>query len=284
MVTRVSSSHLVCPLQAYIDSHCHLDFADFDKDRQYMWSSARNAGVIAGVIPGVAPDQWYRARKLAEDYVNLFYSAGVHPWWIDSFLSQNESLDSALENMRTQLDQELDHAKCVALGECGLDKSIATPMARQLEVLDIHFALANIHELPVILHSRKAHDIVLQKLKKTPLPKRGVVHGFSGSYEVAKRFIDNGLFIGVGGTITYPRAQKTREAIRRLPLDSIVLETDAPDMPIEGKQGQRNSPEYIPFIASALAELRKEPLEEIAQSALQNTCALYGLKPAEFGA
>lgn len=284
MVSRVSSTHRNTPLQAYIDSHCHLDFADFDQDRQYLWSSAQNSGVIAGVVPGVAPDQWYRARKLAGDYVSLFYSAGVHPWWIDTFITQSESLENALETMRTLLDDELSNAKCVAVGECGLDKSIATPMVRQLEVLDIHFALANIHELPVILHSRKAHDIVLQKLKKTPLPKRGVVHGFSGSYEVAKRFIDNGLFIGVGGTITYPRAQKTREAIRRLPMDSIVLETDAPDMPIEGKQGQRNSPEYIPLIATALAELRQEPLETVAQTALKNTCELYGLKPAQFGA
>lgn len=284
MVSRHQISAYETPLQAYIDSHCHLDFSDFDQDRKYIWNAARHAGVIAGVIPGVAAEQWHRARLLAQQYYDIYYSAGIHPWWIDSQLGRAESVDAALEALRNALDRELQHKKCVAIGECGVDKSIGTSMERQLLVFDFHIALANIHELPLILHCRKAHSIVLAKLKKTPLPRGGVVHGFSGSLELAQQFIAHGFYIGVGGTITYPRAHKTRDAVRKLPLDRLVLETDAPDMPLEGKQGQRNSPEYIPLIAQALAELRGESLDVIAQQTLENTCQLYGLKPSSFGA
>ena len=135
--------------------------------------------------------------------------------------------------------------------------------------------MAKQFNLPVNIHSRKTHDQIFTFLKRIPLSKLGVVHGFSGSYDQAKRFVDLGYKIGVGGTITYERANKTRQAIAKLPIDALVLETDSPDMPVFGFQGQPNRPERIVESFKALCTLRNEPTELIKKVTWKNACQIF---------
>lgn len=144
-------------------------------------------------------------------------------------------------------------------------------------MLDEQLKLAKRYDLPVILHSRRTHDKLAMHLKRHDLPRTGVVHGFSGSLQQAERFVQLGYKIGVGGTITYPRASKTRDVIAKLPLASLLLETDAPDMPLNGFQGQANRPEQAARVFAVLCELRPEPADEIAQALLNNTYTLFNV-------
>ena len=163
-------------------------------------------------------------------------------------------------------------------GEIGLDLFGDDPQfERQQWLLDEQLKLAKRYDLPVILHSRRTHDKLAMHLKRHDLPCTGVVHGFSGSLQQAERFVQLGYKIGVGGTITYPRASKTRDVIAKLPLASLLLETDAPDMPLNGFQGQANRPEQAARVFDVLCELRREPADEIAQALLNNTYTLFNV-------
>ena len=169
---------------------------------------------------------------------------------------------------------------CTAIAEIGLEKAVAdvaTPelWQKQCEFLEAQLALAKRFNLPVNLHSRKTHDALFTFLKKAKLTNTGVVHGFAGSYDQAKRFVDLGYKIGVGGTITYARANKTREAIKKLPLESLILETDSPDMPVFGFQGEPNRPERVTETFCHLCKLRNEEPGLIAQMAWKNSLKLF---------
>jgi len=142
-------------------------------------------------------------------------------------------------------------------------------------MLEAQLRLAKRYDLPVILHSRRTHDKLAMLLKKHALPRTGVVHGFAGSLQQAERFVQAGYKIGVGGTITYPRASKTRDVMARLPLSALLLETDAPDMPLNGFQGQPNRPEQVARVFASLCELRQEPADVIANALIHNTKALF---------
>ena len=170
-------------------------------------------------------------------------------------------------------------AKVVAVGEIGLDRYRDDPQfAKQERFLQAQLTLAKRFDLPVILHSRRTHDTLAMHLKRHDLPRTGVVHGFAGSLQQAERFVQLGYKIGVGGTITYPRAIKTRDVMARLPLEALLLETDAPDMPLNGFQGQPNRPEQAARVFDVLCELRPEPAEAIAETLYRNTTALFTLE------
>lgn len=255
----------------FFDSHCHFDFAAFDNDRELIWRACNARGIAQLMIPGVAREQWPRAAAIAQQHAHIYFAVGLHPWW----LAQENINAQALENIRGDLLQHVFQPKCLAIGECGLDAAIATPLAVQQAVLDIHLQLAQHTSLPLIIHCRKAHSELLQQLKGYHLPAGGVIHAFSGSYELAARYWAMGFRVGVGGTITYARANKTRAAIKKLPLEALLLETDAPDMPLSGRQGERNSPIHIIEIAQMLAELRAEPLAKIATQTTHNSRTLF---------
>lgn len=260
----------------FFDSHCHFDFSAFDADRKSLWQTCKTSGVTQLIIPGVAPEQWEIAAQLSEIYEGVFYAAGIHPWWIPSVI--NDELNTELlEKIYRDLRTTLRNAKCVAVGECGLDASIKVPMPIQQEILDVHLQLAYELRLPIILHCRKAHNELILQLKKYNLPAGGVIHAFSGSIDLANTYWSLGLRLGIGGSITYERAHKTRATVKQLAIEAIVLETDAPDMPLNGQQGQRNSPEYIPMIAQTLATIRHESLEYIAQQTTHNARVLFGI-------
>ena len=258
----------------FFDSHCHFDFADFADDREAVWQACISIGLKALVIPGVAPDQWKIAAQLCETYPGIFYAAGIHPWWIEKLLGNEQEVFPG-EAVYTELREAVAASKCIAIGECGLDAMIETPLAEQLPILNRHLQLASELSLPLIIHCRKAHNELLLELKKFSLPAGGIIHGFSGSIELARSYWSLGLCLGIGGTITYERANKTREAVKQLPIEAIVLETDAPDMPLQGQQGQRNSPTNLPLIAQALADIRGESVDYIARQTTANARRIF---------
>ncbi|GGY75324.1 deoxyribonuclease [Cellvibrio zantedeschiae] len=253
----------------FFDSHCHFDFAIFDHDRDLVWSECNALGLNSMLVPGVAPSQWEKAAQVADKNLHIYLGVGLHPWWIEKEFAQNFNM------LKQQLADNLSLKKCVAIGECGLDAGIETPLEVQHQVLDVHLQLAHETKMPVIIHCVKAHNELLQQLKKYQLPAGGVIHAFSGSYEMATQYWSMGFRLGIGGTITYERANKTRNAVKQLPLDAILLETDAPDMPLNGKQGQRNSPVNIIAIAQTLADLRAESIEHVATHTTTNTRQLF---------
>ncbi|TQV69909.1 TatD family deoxyribonuclease [Exilibacterium tricleocarpae] len=165
----------------------------------------------------------------------------------------------------------------VAVGECGLDRHIETPLALQQIVFEVQVRLACEHRLPLVVHVRGTHQEVLAILRRHRPKRGGVIHGFSGSPELALQYWSLGFCIGVGGTITYARAAKTRRAVAQLPAAALLLETDAPDMPLHGFQGQPNTPLRLPLIARTLAQLRDQPLADIARLTTDNGCRLFDL-------
>ncbi|MCM2680512.1 TatD family hydrolase [Echinimonas agarilytica] len=253
-------------MKPIFDTHCHLDFDVFNNDRADVLTRCCRQGVSRVLVPAVQRSDWQRVIDLAENPM-LRFALGLHPCWIE----HHQPADlKRLEDLLTVKPNGL-----VAVGECGLDK-VAAPedMPKQLEFLRAQLELAHQCDLPVILHVRKAHSELQSELKKLN-GIRGVIHAFSGSYELALSYINLGLKLGIGGTITYDRAAKTRAAVARLPLASLLLETDAPDMPLSGRQGQRNSPEYTPKVLSVLAELRGQNQDDVAEQLWLNSLELF---------
>lgn len=265
----------------FFDSHCHFDFAVFDADRDAVWQRAQALKVAGLIIPGVEPGQWPKAKRLSQTLPGCYFALGIHPWWISKIATDLETLAMYAQQIETLLDEDKaeGESKCVGVGEAGLDKTIieTTPLEEQLALFSWHIDLANQFHLPLIVHSVRTHNELIAHCKKHRPLFGGVVHAFNGSYETAMQLIDLGFYLGVGGTISYERAHKTRTTFARVPLDSVLLESDAPDMPLCGHQGERNSPENAPRIAALFSELRTEPDEIIQQTLWENNRRLFGI-------
>ncbi|AOV97968.1 deoxyribonuclease YjjV [Edwardsiella hoshinae] len=256
-----------------IDSHCHFDFAPFCGDEAASLQRARAVGVEAIIVPSVAAARFAQVVALAHAHPMLYAALGLHPLYIEQHCDEDVV---QLEQALAQRDPTI-----VAVGEIGLDHyGEAVQPARQLALLQAQLSLAQRYALPVILHSRRSHDLLAQTLRRQPVARTGVVHGFSGSLSQAEAFVRLGYAIGVGGTITYARAQKTRAVVAALPLHALVLETDAPDMPLSGFQGQANRPEQLARVFAALCQLRSESPEVIADALYRNTRRLFTLPPS----
>lgn len=252
----------------FIDTHCHFDFPPFSGDEVASLQRAADAGVGKIIIPATEAENFTRVLALAEQFAPLYAAVGLHPIVVER---HDDGSLAALEAVLAAKPKKL-----VAIGEIGLDLYRDNPQfEHQAFLLDEQLRLAKRYDLPVILHSRRTHDKLAMHLKRHNLPRTGVVHGFSGSLQQAERFIQLGYKIGVGGTISYPRASKTREVMAALPLEALILETDAPDMPLNGFQGQPNRPERIADVFSNLCSLRSESPEQIAQTLYNNTYALF---------
>ncbi|MBZ2167142.1 TatD family hydrolase [Marinobacter sp. F4216] len=258
----------------FIDAHCHLDFPRFDGCREAELSKARREGLAGLVIPGVRRGHWGRVRDTAHAQDGLYYCLGIHPWFVA------EHSDDDLRALDEALGERPD--RCVALGECGLDR-LHGDLDAQLPWFEAQVAIAARRQFPLVIHSVRTHDEVHGVLNRARWRGRALVHGFSGSYQQACKLVDQGCFIGVGGVITHPRARKTRETMTRLPVDSLVLETDAPDMAPEGVERGRNSPAYLGRVLEALAELRGETVASLAPRLLDNVRRLYGWQPGDVG-
>ncbi|MFU9137192.1 TatD family hydrolase [Erwinia tasmaniensis] len=257
-------------MTSFVDTHCHFDFSPFCGDEAGSLQRATEAGVEKIIAVGVSADRFAGVIDLADRYEPLYAALGIHPMAIGRFE------EAHLAQLESWL--RLRPKKLVAIGEIGLDLYMEDPQfARQEALLEAQLRLAKQYDLPVILHSRRTHDKLAMHLRRIDLPRRGVVHGFAGSEQQALAFIRAGYAIGVGGTMTYARATKTRNTFSRLPLSSLVLETDSPDMPVQGFQGQPNRPERIKNVWQSLCEIREESPEEIADTIRENTRALFAL-------
>ena len=181
------------------------------------------------------------------------------PWGFILFL--NTYKPNAIETLEALL--KANHDSCVAVGEIGLDATLDVDFNLQLEVFESQLALAQTYDLPVIIHHRKTHHHIIRLLKQYPLRRRGCIHAFSGSVQDAMNYVDLGFALGVGGTITYPRGDRTRTSLARVPIDYLLLETDGPTMPVCGYQGQRNQPDRLIHIRDALAEVKELEPEEL---------------------
>ena len=253
-----------------VDAHCHFDFPFFDGHRETVLAQTASLGVCAVVIPGVRRQDWQRVESMADAEKGLWYCLGIHPW----FIQEHGAGDLAeLERLLSSAPQA-----SVGLGECGLD-ALKGDLSEQEPWFEAQIDIAQRLGLALVIHSVKSHDLVHSSLKRAGWNGRALLHGFSGSYQQAQKLVDLGCYIGVGGVITHDRARKTRDTIARLPADALVLETDAPDMAPAGVAKGQNSPIHLPEIFEALAELRSEPRESLAEILLANTAKLYRKDP-----
>lgn len=251
----------------FADAHCHLDFEVFDLDRETLISSCASHDINLLIVPGVARDNWNSVLKLSDEFSAVYPCVGLHPYFLDK---HTDSDLVVLEDMLCKNKQ------IVAVGEIGLDATI-DDLDRQVYLLERQIDLANRFHLPVVLHSRNTHNLLLQILKRKPVLNGGLLHGFSGSLEQAKTFWDKGIYLGAGGVISYERAKKTKFTFSQLPLSSVVLETDSPDMPLFGRQGERNSPLSIPLVYKEFCALRTESEADIYRQLWLNVVGLFGI-------
>jgi TatD DNase family protein len=252
-----------------IDSHCHIDVAEFDADRAAVLAHCRDLGVTRMVVPAVDLRGWPGLIALCRNEAGLYPALGLHP----IYLQQHG--DDGVQ----QLEQQLAITpEVVAIGEIGLDYFVTELDRQQQQILfEAQLTIARDAGLPVLLHIRKAYDQVLATLRRIRV-KGGIAHAFNGSLEQARQFIELGFKLGFGGTLTFDRANNIRRLARELPLETIVLETDAPDMAGAAHRGQRNSPEYLPEYLQVLAVLRGENADSVARQTTLNTCQVLSLR------
>lgn len=250
-----------------IDTHCHLDVTEFESDLNDVLDRAQAAGIRDFIVPAIDRAHWQHLSEIVETHPGLHPAYGLHPLYMHQH--QDEHLD--------QLDQWLDTQDAVAVGECGLDFYIPDhDVDSQIRLFEAQLNIAKNHKLPVIIHCRKAMDRVIHLLRRIR-PLTGVLHSFNGSLQQAGQCMELGFKFGIGGPVTYERAKKFRRLVAQLPAESLLLETDAPDQPVSGHQGQRNEPALMVKVLQALAEVRGEEPEQVARYTTSNACELFNL-------
>lgn len=249
-----------------VDAHCHFDFPTFDGRRPGVWEQARRVGVERLVIPGVRRADWDRVVRVAAECDQWWYCLGIHPWFA------GEHGQDAMDDLERRLRQP--ETGCLAVGECGLDR-LHGDLDSQMPWFEGQLDLAKSLDMPLVIHSVRTHDEVAAVLRRRRPDVPVLVHGFSGSYEQGRALVDLGCFLGIGGVITHDRARKTREAVARLPVDHLVLETDAPDMAPAGVGKGRNEPARLRQILTALADLLDQPEAPLAVSLTGNASRFY---------
>lgn len=254
-----------------IDTHTHLDFPDFDADRSEVLQRSRHLGVRRMVVLGVYQQNWQRLWDIVQQDAGLFAAFGLHPVYLD----QHRPADlNALGDWLTRLNK---HPQLCAVGEIGLDYFLEhLDRERQQVLFEAQLQLAQEVQLPALLHVRRSHAAVIATLKRIRLPRGGIIHAFAGSYEEAREYLRLGFKLGLGGAATWPQALRMHKVLVRLPLEAVVLETDAPDMAPAMFPGQRNSPEHLPAICAALAERMGVAPETLAEASTRNACELFG--------
>lgn len=253
-----------------VDSHIHLDAAEFDGDREVVLAAARAAGVARFVVPGIEVANFDAVAELARRHADVRHAYGIHPLYVERAGADDLDL----------LDARLAHGDAIAVGEIGLDYFVADiDQERQERFFVEQLKLARRRDLPVIIHLRRAQDRVLKHLRRIEV-RGGIAHAFNGSRQQAEMFIDLGFKLGFGGTMTFSGSRRIRELAATLPLEAIVLETDAPDIPPAWGQGRRNEPANLRRYAEVLAELRGIAVGEVIAATGDNAAAaLPGLRP-----
>ena len=250
-----------------VDSHCHLDAAEFDADRAAVIARARHAGVRTQIVPAVTAASWPALRDTCQLADGLHPAYGLHPMFLDQHRPEH------LEQLRAWIQRD----RPCAVGECGLDFFVEDlDVAQQQYYFLGQLRLAREFDLPVIVHARRAVDAVIAAIRQVG-GLRGVVHSFPGSPEQAAQLHTLGFLLGLGGPLTYDRAKRLQRLVAQMPLEQLLLETDAPDQPDAGIRGQRNEPARLPVILETVARLRGQPAEEIAAQTTANARRLFNL-------
>lgn len=248
------------------DSHAHIDDADFATDRDAMFDRAREAGVRHIVVPAVDQASWPRIAAICDAHPLAHPAYGMHPMFLDQH--RPEHLDALVTQLETH--------RAVAVGEIGLDFFVPDlDPERQRGYFDRQLHIARDFNLPVIVHARRAMDEATSTMKRIG-GLRGVVHSFSGSQQQAQRLWDMGFHIGIGGPVTYERAQRLRHIVATMPIEHLLLETDSPDQSGACHRGQRNEPANIAEVLQVIAQLRGESEEAVASATTANASALFG--------
>ncbi len=285
------------------DGHCHLDFQAFHQSLPSLLQQCHDKHIHRIIVPSVTPERWQSVLSLTEQLkakVNIACGLGIHPWFLipgNELSAENIDLDFQTKQLKKTLKIALDnnHQQVIAIGECGIDvfkakknthneQAFAINIELQQQCFEMQLQLAQEHNLPVIVHHCQSHQYIVPLLKKYNVSKGGVIHAFSGNYQQAKAYLDLGYKLGIGGTITYPRAKKTINAVKRLPLASLVIETDAPAMPALGQQGMNNSPLNLLIVFQALVAIRAESSDVVAQQLELNVDQLFFADERKLGA
>ncbi len=260
----------------WFDSHCHLDFEQFDADREQVLERARRVGVTQLFVPGVAPLQWQKLAPLRANYPEICVGVGMHPWFIHEIGSLDDELGS--------LDAVCSQLGAVAVGETGLDELAArrggAALELQTRVFERHIEVAQQLRLPLVLHVVRAHGPALDVLEKHgPYPAGGVLHSYSGAPELVARYARLGLSFSFSGLVTRASAKRARAAVVLVEDARLMLETDAPDQVPEGFAAERNEPRALLEVARAVARLRHAEPDVLLQRASENAARLYGFRP-----
>ena len=253
----------------FIDTHCHLDFPDYQGDLELVIRRAEQAGVREMISVGIDLDTSRKALELARRWPGVYATVGVHPHHV------NEVGDGDYQALR----ELAEHPKVVAYGEIGLDYvKEYSPAAQQREHFAAQVELAGELKLPLIVHDREAHADTMAILRAAgELPAGGVMHCFSGDSVLAREVLDLGFYISIPGVVTFKSAATLGEAVGMIPLERLLLETDAPFLAPVPRRGKRNEPAYVPHIAAKVAEIKGCDVEDVARHTTANARRLFRL-------
>lgn len=256
-----------------VDTHAHLDFPDYDSDRDEVVERARAAGLVAIVTVGIEPGDWDKTLRIAHTYRDVYPVLGVHP------NSADQATDEALARLESECRRPTGK-RVVALGETGLDYyRDYVSHERQREAFRAHLSLARQHDLPVVVHNRDAHEDVLDILRRDGVGTRGIMHSVSGDVPFALECINLGYMVSLAGPVTFRKAVDKHAIASAVPLDSLLLETDCPFLTPEPFRGRRNEPSYVQYTAQAIARLRGVSYEEVATVTTANALRLFSIEP-----
>lgn len=249
----------------WIDTHTHFDAAVFTKTRAADWKKAQSIGVSAQFVMGVAPFNFGTIQRLAAKFSDTYFCLGIHPMFVMPL-----SLDSAMDTLAQSIEENLSNPRFIGLGEIGLDGFVDhVDWGKQLDFFTAQLALARDYNLPVFMHVRKAQDNILKYTKRMQV-RQGIAHAFNGSEQQANHYIEQGFKLGFGGAVTFERAKKLRRLVATLPLETLVLETDSPDMSPAWAYQQSNYSYHLPQIAQSVAAMRGISLAQLASQLLDN--------------
>lgn len=253
----------------YFDTHAHYDWQEFDKDRRKLFDKFNET--LCGLVNiGINLDSAMKVKEYSKEYSNMYYSVGIHPMEVEK--------KNSLEQIEYIFENELKNkdSKLIAIGETGLDYHFDYPVELQKKYFLEQIKLANKYELPIIIHSRESQEDVYKILKENVVKKAGIMHCYSGTSEMSKKFVEMGYYLGVGGPVT--RYKDVEETVRITPIDKIVIETDSPVLPPEPfDKHSRNNSLYLNYIVKKIAEIKGISEEEVAEKTTENAYKVYGI-------
>ncbi len=251
-----------------IDTHCHLDFERFDKDRDAIISRAAEAGITRIIIPALQLENCTAVLRLAEQYEGVYAAVGIHP-------NSSSGWDAG---WITAVRDFAQHDKVVAIGEIGLDYYWdKSPKVIQHQALRSQLELASDLDLPVILHNRESSADIVELLRQSPV-RKGVMHSFSASWQTAEAVLAMGFCLGFTGPVTFKKADELRSIVARVPANRLLLETDAPFLTPHPHRGKRNEPAYTAYIAERVASVRGVAVDELAAQTTANAERLFKIR------